>query len=45
MGCGEVLMGCGEVLGKRGSVFEDVFDFCPCLFGVALGLIGATLGA
>jgi hypothetical protein len=26
-------------------VFESVFDFGPCLFGVGLGLIGAALGA
>src|SRR6476619_5129164 len=28
-----------------GSVFAGVFDFVPCLFGVALELIDASLGA
>jgi hypothetical protein len=28
-----------------GSVFERVFDLGPCLFGVALELVGASLGA
>ena len=37
--------GLWRVLGKCRLVFEDVFDLCPCLFGVALGLIGATLRA
>jgi hypothetical protein len=37
--------GYAELLGNWGLAFEDVFGFCPCLFGVALGLIGAALGA
>jgi hypothetical protein len=27
------------------TVFKGVFDFVPCLFGVALELIDASLGA
>src|ERR1700730_11277026 len=35
----------GVVSRAGGSVFEGVFDLGSCLFGVALELIGAALGA
>src|SRR6476619_7819546 len=50
--CGEQISGTDLVAADAsvvsraaGSVFEGVFDLVPCLFGVALELIDASLGA